>query len=235
LLPVVGLLIVAAYALSLFAQDDIQSQVLRETRIQLAANGFDWATVSVSGQDVHLGGAELKEGDGAAALNAARAASCPSWAGRLTCAVQVDGTFTHPVQPPAPASAPPPVIVQACEASLAKIVALSEIEFSTGSSAIAPQSARVLDALAKAVAQCPGNIRVEGHTDSVGGAEENRVLSNARATAVRSALIERGLPAERLVAEGFGASAPIADNKTEAGRARNRRIEFHVVAEKQEN
>lgn len=235
LLPVVGLLILTAYALSLFARDDIQAQVLRETREQLAANGSAWATVSASGQDVHLWGVEPRPGDGLAALSEARAATCPSWAGRLTCAVRVDGSFTHPPEAAAPTTEPPPAIVRACEASLAKIVALSEIEFATGSAAIAPQSARVLDALAKAVVQCPGIVRVEGHTDSVGGAEDNRRLSNARATAVRSALIDRGLPADRLIAEGFGASAPIADNKSEAGRARNRRIEFHVVAEKQEH
>jgi outer membrane protein OmpA-like peptidoglycan-associated protein len=223
---------VAIYALSPFARDDIQAQVLRETREHLAASGFGWVTVSVSGQDVHLGGMELKPGDGLAAVSEASAATCPSWAGRLICAVRVDGQFS---QPPVAALPPPPAIARACEDSLAKIVALSEIEFATGSAAIAPQSARVLDALAKAVEQCPGVVRIEGHTDSVGAAEANRALSNERASAVRSALIERGLPAERLLAEGFGASVPVANNSTEAGRARNRRIEFHVVAEKQEH
>jgi len=55
-------------------------------------------------------------------------------------------------------------------------------------------------------------------------------LGEARAAAVRDALIARGVPAERLRAQGLGAARPIADNQTESGRARNRRIEFHASA-----
>src|SRR5205807_8138253 len=66
-------------------------------------------------------------------------------------------------------------------------------------------------------------------TDPVGRSAFNRRLSQARAAAVRDALIARGVPAERLRARGFAARRPIADNTTESGRARNRRIEFHVV------
>lgn len=69
---------------------------------------------------------------------------------------------------------------------------------------------------------------VEGHTDSRGKAEVNQVLSQNRADAVRDYLIERGVPAERITAEGHGADNPVVDNKTADGRANNRRVEIVV-------
>ncbi len=69
---------------------------------------------------------------------------------------------------------------------------------------------------------------VEGHTDSRGKPEVNQVLSQNRADAVRDYLIERGVPAERITAEGHGADNPVADNKTADGRANNRRVEIVV-------
>jgi outer membrane protein OmpA-like peptidoglycan-associated protein len=232
LLPVLGWLLLAAFALLPFAQDEIEAQVREQTRAYLNDHGFGWVDVAVSGQEVRLSGMEIKTGDGSLALQAAREAVCPSWAGWLACADEVDGRFTQapaPVAMPAPAA--PPTAAQSCEAELAGIVAKSEIEFTTGSAVISPRSAAVLDDLAKAAAQCPGVLRIEGHTDAVGTAEANQVLSEARAAAVRAALQQRGLAAARLRAEGYGATVPLADNATEDGRARNRRIEFHVVEE----
>jgi outer membrane protein OmpA-like peptidoglycan-associated protein len=70
---------------------------------------------------------------------------------------------------------------------------------------------------------------VEGHTDAVGNRDNNLALSQARANAVRDALIARGLAAERIDAFGFGESRPIADNVSEAGRSKNRRIVIRVA------
>ncbi|HZN91627.1 MAG TPA: OmpA family protein [Myxococcales bacterium] len=72
-------------------------------------------------------------------------------------------------------------------------------------------------------------IRIEGHTDDVGGAEFNRKLSQARAEAVRNYLVDWGVEPERLVAEGFGLTRPIATNATEVGRAVNRRVQFKII------
>ncbi|AMO69911.1 OmpA/MotB protein [gamma proteobacterium BDW918] len=69
-------------------------------------------------------------------------------------------------------------------------------------------------------------IEVGGHTDSLGAGEYNLRLSEARANAVRSYLLSRGVSAERLVAKGYGMSQPRADNSTEAGRETNRRVEL---------
>jgi outer membrane protein OmpA-like peptidoglycan-associated protein len=71
--------------------------------------------------------------------------------------------------------------------------------------------------------------RIEGHTDSKGREETNLELSQQRADAVKQALIDRGVPAERVVTEGIGAARPIADNATSAGRRENRRVEIYVI------
>ena len=69
-------------------------------------------------------------------------------------------------------------------------------------------------------------VRIEGHTDSVGGAKQNLVLSKKRASAVRGWLVTKGVDEDRLEVEGLGETKPIADNKTDEGRAQNRRVEL---------
>jgi OmpA-OmpF porin, OOP family len=75
------------------------------------------------------------------------------------------------------------------------------------------------------------NIHVEGHTDNVGTAEYNLDLSLRRATAVRDFLVSQGVAAERLTVEGLGFARPVAENDTEAGRQKNRRVDL-VINEK---
>jgi outer membrane protein OmpA-like peptidoglycan-associated protein len=69
-------------------------------------------------------------------------------------------------------------------------------------------------------------LSVEGHTDNVGTPEANKVLSANRAKAVMDAVVARGIAPERLTSTGFGQESPIADNRTEEGRAKNRRVEL---------
>ena len=69
---------------------------------------------------------------------------------------------------------------------------------------------------------------VEGHTDSQGSASSNQDLSQRRAEAVRDYLVSRGIAGDRLTAQGFGPSRPIADNGTAEGRANNRRVEIVI-------
>jgi outer membrane protein OmpA-like peptidoglycan-associated protein len=101
------------------------------------------------------------------------------------------------------------------------------INFETGKSTIAPDSAATLDAAAAAL-NSAATLRVEvaGHTDNVGTPEANLKLSQDRAQAVMAALTERGIKADRLTAKGYGQAAPAADNRTEEGRAKNRRVEL---------
>ena len=75
------------------------------------------------------------------------------------------------------------------------------------------------------------NIRVEisGHTDSTGDPNKNMVLSKQRAESVRSFLIKQGCNASLLIAKGYGATHPIADNDTDEGRQQNRRVELQFL------
>ena len=229
LLPLLGLAVIALFAFGTFARSWIEASVQRETREQLNTAGYTWVGLRVSGQNVTLSGVEPTSSAGERAIALAKAASCPTWLGRRTCAVSVAADFTSP--PPSLAAAAPVVTAaaaQACERSLASLLAGEEIEFGSASAAISARSAPLLDRLAKQARACPGKIRIEGHTDSVGRSAFNQSLSDARAAAVRAALIDRGIPAARLQSRGFGATHPVADNHTAAGRAKNRRIEFHT-------
>jgi outer membrane protein OmpA-like peptidoglycan-associated protein len=73
-------------------------------------------------------------------------------------------------------------------------------------------------------------IQINGHTDNVGTASDNLVLSNNRSRAVINYLIKKGIAAQRLTAIGFGATKPVADNNTDDGRAKNRRTELQVLS-----
>jgi OmpA-OmpF porin, OOP family len=119
--------------------------------------------------------------------------------------------------------------VAACDQDFSNLPSASKIRFEVSSAAISASSNAVLDALAAKVKDCPGTIRIEGHTDNSGKLQSNIRLSRDRAASVQAALIARGIEATRLLAEGFGPNQPIADNATKAGRAQNRRIEFQIV------
>ena len=109
-------------------------------------------------------------------------------------------------------------------------VVLRNVFFNTGSAELRPASKPELDRLAELLRETPGlRIRINGHTDNVGTAEDNQQLSEARAKAVYQYLIEQGIDAARLAYKGFGESRPIASNETAEGRQRNRRTAFEVV------
>jgi outer membrane protein OmpA-like peptidoglycan-associated protein len=74
-------------------------------------------------------------------------------------------------------------------------------------------------------------IQISGHTDNVGKPADNLALSNNRSKAVINYLIANGIIAQRLSAKGFGETQPVADNKTEEGRAKNRRTEVKVIGQ----
>jgi len=123
----------------------------------------------------------------------------------------------------------PQEAIESCEEELARLLEASRIEFNLGSDRIASSKAALLDLTARAASDCPGTLRVEGHTDDTGSSAFNENLSRRRAEAVRAALIQRGVAPSRIIAAGYGSARPIGDNATEEGRALNRRIEIRIV------
>jgi outer membrane protein OmpA-like peptidoglycan-associated protein len=99
--------------------------------------------------------------------------------------------------------------------------------FDAGKASLQPSAMTAIDRLAQLLSVYPErSVRIEGHTDSVGDDATNQQLSERRALAVRDALLARGVDASRIEAAGYGATRPIADNRTEGGRQKNRRIEI---------
>lgn len=101
------------------------------------------------------------------------------------------------------------------------------INFEIGTATLTPDSERVLSTvLALLEDHAALKLRVEGHTDNVGRAEDNLSLSKKRAEAIKGWLVSRGVGQNRLAADGLGDTKPIGDNTTEEGRAKNRRVEL---------
>ncbi len=104
------------------------------------------------------------------------------------------------------------------------------IQFETGKAVIKPVSYKILDEVASILKEYPYyDVNVDGHTDNVGDDAKNLKLSQDRAAAAVTYLVSKGIDAKRLLATGYGETQPVADNKTAAGRAQNRRVEFNLL------
>lgn len=104
------------------------------------------------------------------------------------------------------------------------------INFDPGKSSFRPEAYPILiNAAQILLTNADMRVEIEGHTDNVGSVETNKKLSQDRAEAVKRFLVAKGVDASRLTAVGYGASRPIADNKTSEGKSFNRRIEFKII------
>ncbi|MDH5823745.1 OmpA family protein [Luteimonas sp. RD2P54] len=104
------------------------------------------------------------------------------------------------------------------------------IEFESGSARLTDLGRYILDEMAEKLQEIgEARVQIVGHTDDVGQRQANLALSQARAEAVRAYLVEQGIPRDNLSVLGKGPDEPIADNATDEGRARNRRIQFRVL------
>jgi outer membrane protein OmpA-like peptidoglycan-associated protein len=151
-----------------------------------------------------------------------------------------------PAPPPPPAAAqpsqPPPVVEVTppppppprVEVKEDRIDLGETVQFETGSAKLIDQSKTLLDEVAGQLRDHPEltKIQIEGHTDSKAGKAFNQRLSEQRAAAVKTYLVSKGIEANRLTTKGFGETRPVADNNTEDGRFKNRRVDFKILKRK---
>ena len=132
-----------------------------------------------------------------------------------------------PAPPAPPAPAPPPPT----PAPAPKPVVFDTIYFDPNKTNITPTAARALDRNGMILKENP-NIKVEigGHTDGEGSEKANQKISEKRALSAKKYLQDKfNIPDSRLVTKGYGSTKPVADNKTQEGRSKNRRVEFKVI------
>ncbi len=115
-----------------------------------------------------------------------------------------------------------------------EIFILEQVQFDTAKATIKKVSDRLLDEVAGVLKEHPEikKIEVQGHTDNRGVRLQNKLLSQQRADAVMKAMIKRGIAPSRLTAKGYGQDVPVADNTTDEGRQKNRRVQFTILEKK---
>jgi outer membrane protein OmpA-like peptidoglycan-associated protein len=114
-----------------------------------------------------------------------------------------------------------------------RIALLEQVHFANDRDTILPESLELLAQVAKVLVENPWvlKVRVEGHTDSKGSTRHNLDLSGRRARIVRERLVQSGVAPGRLESKGYGSSRPVDTNASDAGRTRNRRVVFVILAQ----
>lgn len=225
--------VLGTYAAALFGANSVDADLARIAEGKAAPH--DWTRLAMAAADtlaeVPEGTAEVTEG----AVRVTGRVEAPEEAGRLTRAlraklppgVRVSTEFAVDVPDVVAAAA---LSSERCAWAMTRLAAERQIRFASGSVEIDEGSLPGLATIAGLFDRCPdAEIEVSGYTDSRGDEDMNLGLSQARAEAVMAELLDRGVPLRRLRARGFGEADPVASNETEAGRARNRRIEFRAV------
>ncbi len=140
--------------------------------------------------------------------------------------VKVDGSGCPlpKMQPPPPPPAQTVVVTE--EDRRVVNEAIKNLQFDFGKSTIKPSSYASLDKVAQILINKNFSLKLAGHTDNIGSDDANMKLSKDRAEAVKDYLVSKGANPSRIEATGYGETQPIASNKTAAGRAKNRRVEF---------
>ena len=115
---------------------------------------------------------------------------------------------------------------------LPKVFVLENVHFDVGKTSIRKDSYESLNNLAELMRRKKNMIiELAGHTDNVSDAAANQKLSEQRAESVKNYLIQKGVPAQRIIAVGYGSTKPVASNETEQGRQKNRRTEVNILHE----
>ena len=145
--------------------------------------------------------------------------------------ISVVGTPPAPPPPPPPPKEEPPAPPARVEVRDNKIEIKEKIQFEYNKAVILPASFGLLDEISDVIKK-NGHLKkiaIEGHASSEGDAKHNLKLSDDRAKSVMKYLVDKGVDAGRLTAKGFGSNRPIADNATDEGKEKNRRVEFLII------
>lgn len=126
---------------------------------------------------------------------------------------------------------PSPIKIEINEAKIGSSFVLNNLYYTTNSADLTKESFIVLESFAQYLKENPTIIiEVQGHTDNIGVAKSNEALSANRAYTVKAYLEEKGVNGKNITAKGYGSNKPIADNKTEEGRSKNRRTEILIIS-----
>lgn len=121
-----------------------------------------------------------------------------------------------------------PVLTNGC--AKGQSLVLDGVKFEFDSAQLTPSAQQILLETVKVLKDSPGfRVKVAGHTDAIGSASYNQRLSARRAQSVKTFLVNHGIDPSRLETIGYGETRPIAPNDTEVGRAKNRRVELHII------
>ncbi|MDX1765240.1 MAG: OmpA family protein [bacterium] len=245
-----GFVVLLALALVFFfRQGPVTEADLNErARYVLDAEGMSWADVSVDGGDLRLTGTAPTEamrakaayvlgqlrGVGAVQNDLALPAAPPEVFTSLKREVAGDGAAREEMGSEMARrtvgedeEALRRERMRTCQAETKALLSSQRIGFQSAQATLTAESYGLLDNLLSIAKRCPeAGITIEGHTDALGSEASNMELSRLRAQAVADYLTSHGVAASRLSAVGYGESRPIAENSSEAGRAKNRRIEI---------
>ncbi|HEU0196119.1 MAG TPA: OmpA family protein [Nevskiaceae bacterium] len=167
---------------------------------------------------------------GANPADAQPATPPPAAAPKVVPVAQVAPT---PPPPPPPACQPPepgqPIDLEGCQAG--QTLVLHGVNFQFNKATLTLNAQTILDQVAGALqARKDIDVEIDGYTDGIGSASYNLKLSQRRADSVKQFLVGRGVDAGRITTKGYGKAHPVASNTTEAGRAKNRRVELKILA-----
>lgn len=198
----------------------IPATLEKQAKTELSSSGFasDYPNVKVSasGRDLHLSGKVLID------------KSTEPLHAKLSQIEGVNRVYQRALTVIDP-TVEQQIKARAFQDALAQID-ISAVGFQPSSVRFTTQSELALTQLLQLLKQYPDSrIRIEGHTDNTGANTVNVRVSRERASAVANYFMSRGIPASQLAVTGYGSTNPIADNSTEAGRSRNRRIEVNPV------
>lgn len=154
--------------------------------------------------------------------------------GSIGCASSVQFSGESSIAGAAKAAPPPKVeapVIKHAKVNNGQIEIDEKVQFAVNADTILAASDPLLQDVANEFKEHPEikKVEVQGHASSEGDAKRNKTLSDLRAKAVMAKLITMGVDANKLTAKGYGSDKPIADNKTEEGREKNRRVEFIII------